>query len=299
MSPSQSVIVLGSRGLAEIRGPDARDFLQGLVSNDVRLLAADRAIHAALLTPQGKYLFDFILYERDGVILLETQADRVAELVRRLLMYRLRAKVEIAEVPAQAGAVLIGGDAPARLGLAALPGAARPDGGLVVAVDPRHVELGVRLVGPEDVVAARVAAVGAAEAGPAAYDRLRIALAVPDGDRDMVVQTSTLLECNFDGLNGVAFDKGCFIGQELTARMKHRGLLKKRLVPVRVDGPLPAPGTPVMAGEREAGEIRSGVEGLALALLRLEQLGSGATLTAGGTGITPAPPPWMVASATT
>ncbi len=122
-------------------------------------------------------------------------------------------------------------------------------------------------------------------------------MGVPDGSRDLVPQKALLLESGFEELHGVSFEKGCFVGQELTARSKHRGLVKKRLFPVRVEGPLPEPGTIILNGGKEAGELRSGLENRALALLRLEAasaaLSGHAGLLASGSSIVPEPPGWM------
>ena len=134
---------------------------------------------------------------------------------------------------------------------------------------------------------------GLAPAGPTDYDALRIRLGVPDGSRDLEVERSTLLENGFDELGGIDWDKGCFMGQELTARTKYRGLVKKRLVPVEIDGPAPAPGTPVTADGKDAGVVRSVADGLGLglALIRLEHLE--APLSAGAARLTVRKPAWM------
>jgi hypothetical protein len=283
---------LPDRAVLRLEGPDTRGLLQGLVSNDVTRLAPGRAIHAALLTPQGKWLFDFVMLDAGDAVLLDAERARLGELRQRLLMYRLRARVEIEPAEALVVAAAVAG--PARFGLPGEPGACRRRGGLLVAVDPRAAALGLRLVGPEAEVEAWRAASGLPSGPEAAYHRHRIALAVPDGARDLVPGRSLLLESNFEELHGVDFAKGCFVGQELTARTKHRALVKKRLLPVRVDGPLPAPGTPLTRSGREAGELRSGSGDLALALLRLDQLGADdAPLLAGDSVLTPAPPPWL------
>ena len=139
-----------------------------------------------------------------------------------------------------------------------------------------------------------VAEAGFAHGSVADYDRLRLSLGVPDGSRDLEVEKSILLENGFDELHGVDWDKGCFMGQELTARTKYRALIKKRLLPVTIDGPAPEPGTPVMANGKEAGVMRSVTEGLGLALLRLEYLEGAepADLTAGDARLTPRKPDW-------
>lgn len=294
--PDLRYVTLESRGILRLAGEDARSFLQGLVSNDVALLGPQRAIHAALLTPQGKYLFDFLLFERNGELLLDAEGARLPALQQRLALYRLRAKVTITEASQEVAALAVFGErAAAALGLPPAPGAAVAVGNGVAAVDPRHVGLGVRALLPRGEVEGFVNRLAAVPAPFSAWDRLRLELGVPDGSRDLVVDRSILLEAGFDELNGVSFTKGCFVGQELTARTKHRALIKKRLVPVRVDGPLPEPGTPVTRGEKGAGEMRSGCDGIGLALLRLEQLAEPgpAPLRAGDATLVPVPPPWL------
>ena len=139
-----------------------------------------------------------------------------------------------------------------------------------------------------------------AEMPAAEYESLRLALGVANGSKDLVVQKSLLLESNFEELDGVSFSKGCYVGQELTARTKHRALVRKRLLPVRVEGPLPAPGTPLLLNEREAGEMRGGSGGRGLALLRLEAVHDPMpTLTAGESTLHPEWPAWLAPRSTT
>jgi folate-binding protein YgfZ len=287
-----SYALLPDRGVLAVSGPDRRSFLQGLVSNDVEKLAAGRAVYAALLTAQGKYLHDFIMVEHGDEIWLDAEAARLADLRRRLSMYRLRAKVEIAERAELVVAAIFGDGAPSALGLPDERGVARlwEDG--VALVDPRLPGLGARVVAEPDRLA-RLAASGMAEADFAAYDRRRLALGVPDGSRDLVPEKSILLESGFDELNGVDWEKGCYVGQELTARTKYRGLIKKRLFPVRVDGPSPPPGTVVTLDGKDAGEMRSARDGVGLALLRLDATTERRPLSAGPASLTPLPPDWM------
>ncbi|MGF1639884.1 MAG: YgfZ/GcvT domain-containing protein [Rhodospirillales bacterium] len=291
-------ILLEDRGVIGIDGVDAREFLQGLVSNDVRKVTVDRAVHAALLSPQGKYLHDFFIVAVEGGLLVDCEAGRLDDLRRRLAVYKLRAKVVLADrSDAFAVAAVFGDGALAALGLPAdTPGAAVPFAGGVAYVDPRLAAIGARLLLPRDGAAAGLAATGFAAGDRAAYDTLRIGLGLADGSRDMEVERAILLENGFDELHGVDWDKGCYMGQELTARTRYRGLVRKRLVPVAVDGPLPPPGTPVLLDGKETGEVRSGVDGAALALIRLEALeraaASGAPLTAAGARLTPRKPDW-------
>lgn len=291
---------LEDRSVLVIEGPDARTFLQGLLTADVRRLTPDRAIWAALLTPQGRYLFDFALLADGDRVLVDAERARLPELVRRLQLYRLRAAVAIAEPPAPwAVLALPDGAAPARFGLEAAPGACRRDGAAFVLVDPRLAALGLRVVLPADEVEGFLARHRLERVGKEAWDRLRLALGVPDGSRDLVPEKALAIESNFLELGIVALDKGCFVGQELTARMAHRALRKWRLAPVRVRGPLPAPGTAVMLEDREVGEVRSGLDDRALALLRVEMLasrgsGAGRVLRAGEAELEPVLPAWMI-----
>jgi folate-binding protein YgfZ len=287
-----SFVLLPERGILAVSGPDRRSFLQGLVSNDVEGLAAGHAVYAALLTPQGKYLHDFIMIEEGETIWLDAEAARLADLKRRLSIYRLRAKVEIAEHQELGVAAVFGDGALPALRLPDEPGAIRPREGGVALVDPRLVELGGRVI-MDRLGLAGLAESGFAEADFAAYDRHRLALGIPDGSRDLVPEKSILLESGFDELNGVDWHKGCYIGQELTARTKYRGLIKKRLFPVRIDGPSPEPGTIVMLDRKDSGEMRTARDGIGLALLRLEAVDANRPLSAGTAMLTPLRPDWM------
>jgi folate-binding protein YgfZ len=285
-----------SRGLLAIAGEDKVGFLQGLVSNDVAKAGPARALYSAFLTPQGKYLHDFFLAEAGGSFYIDCEAGRREDLKRRLSLYKLRSKVTVADATAShAVALLFGNDALVRLGLGPEPGSAIPFGGGVAYVDPRLPALGARAVLPRDGAAAVLEAAGFASGEDADYDRRRMALGVPDGSRDLPVEKAILLENGFDELHAIDWDKGCYLGQELTARTRYRGLVRKRLLPVAIDGPTPAPGTPVMLNDKEAGEMRSAIEGIGLALLRLEHVeGDPApTLRAGDATLTAKKPDWI------
>ncbi len=290
--------ILEARGLVEAAGPDARPFLQGMVSADVDKLSPERALWAAFLTPQGKFLHEFFLTLDPGPeagedrVLLDCEAARLDDLRTRLGRYKLRARVTLEDVSGRyVVAAVFGAGALEALGLPARAGRAAPFAGGLVHVDPRLPELGARAVLPKDGAEAALQGAGLAPAGRGDYDALRIRLGVPDGSRDLEVERATLLENGFDELGGIDWDKGCFMGQELTARTKYRGLVKKRLVPVEIDGPAPAPGTPVTADGKDAGVMRSTADGLGLALIRLEHLE--APLSAGAARLTPMKPAWM------
>jgi len=282
--------ILEDRGVVAVSGPDRRGFLQGLVSNDVGKVAADRAVYAALLTAQGKYLHDFIMVEAGEAIWLDAEAARLDDLKRRLSIYRLRAKVTLEERADLAVAAVFGGEA---FGLPGEAGVALALDGGIAFTDPRLPALGARTVLPRETMRSTLTAAGATETDFAEYDGLRLSLGVPDGSRDLVLDKSILLESGFDELNGVDWDKGCYIGQELTARTRYRGLIKKRLFPVRIDGPAPEPGAIVTHDGQEAGEMRSSRDGIGLALLRLEAVSKAETLQSGSSSIVPLKPDWM------
>jgi folate-binding protein YgfZ len=291
-------VPLAERGLLRIASDDARVFLQGLVSNDVRRAAPDRAIWTAFLTPQGRYLHDFFLCELDGALILDAEAARLSDLKRRLSIYKLRSRVTIEEIgqPASVWA-LIGDGAAAAVGVRPEEsGTATSFGGGVVFMDPRSAAAGLRAVLPGAQGPTALAASGFGQGHIQDYDRLRIRLGLPDGSRDMLVEKSLLLECGFDELNGLDWQKGCYLGQELTARMRYRGLVKKRLLPVTVEGALPSPGTPILLDGKDVGEVRSGVDGVALASFRLDALAAiaeaGGSVSAGDARLTPHRPPW-------
>ncbi|MCJ9427613.1 YgfZ/GcvT domain-containing protein [Kordiimonas marina] len=243
-------VKLGNRSVIRLSGAETRSFLQGLVTNNVMAVAPGHAVYAALLTPQGKYLYDMIIMADGDDLLLDVEAERLGELLRRLMMYRLRAAVEITDESDRLSVWAVFGDAPGK-------GISTPD--------PRSADLGTRLVLPAGETPD-------AEPMPLeGYETKRLSLGVPDGSRDMKVDKYFWLETAAERLNGVSFTKGCFIGQELTARMKHRTTLKKLLVPVTVTGGAPEPDTAIVtASGKDAGEIRTGAGDHALAYLRLE-----------------------------
>jgi len=286
-------LLTDQRGIIRIDGDDRVAFLQGLVSNDVRRVADGRAVHAALLTAQGKYLHDFFIAAIGEALYLDCEAARRDDLRRRLSMYKLRAKVTLTDATDQLAVILLfGGDVPAVCGLAPEAGRARALDGGCVYVDPRLPGLGARAILPRDHAMKTLAGLGTIAGNAGDYDKLRLSLGVPDGSRDLPIEKALLLENGFDELNGIDWQKGCYMGQELTARTKYRALIRKRLLPVTVDGPLPAPGTPVMRGDQEVGEMRGGSGNMGLALLRLEHADAG-DLSCGGSRLHAHRPGWV------
>ncbi|MEI6158833.1 MAG: folate-binding protein [Roseococcus sp.] len=260
------IATLPDRAVLEVTGEDRLAFLQGLISNDVTAAAPGRALWSALLTPQGKWLADFFLTAEAERLLLDAEAAQAEMLMAKLLRFRLRSKVAMAPLPGWVVQVGWGG-------------AAMPEG---AAADPRLAEAGWRWLTPSPCATDSLAA---------GYDLHRLALGLPDGSRDMQAEQSVLLEAGFDELHGVSWSKGCYMGQELTARTKYRGLVKRRLVPVSIEGPLPERGTPVTLEGAEVGEMRSGRDGLGMALLRLSALE--APLHCGEARLSARIPAWM------
>ncbi len=258
---------LPDRGVIEVSGEDRVNFLQGLVSNDVTGALPGKAVWAALLTPQGKWLADFFIVADGDRLLLDCERAQVASLLQRLSRYRLRSKVALRHAE-ELCIYVAWDDAPAVEA--------------IVAADPRLPEAGWRILASLPLPATAL---------EIDFDRHRLALGLPDGSRDLEAEKTVLLEAGFDELHGVSWSKGCYMGQELTARTKYRGLVKRRLVPVDVAGPLPEPGTPVMRDGTEVGTIRSGRDQSAIAALRIDALRAG--LTCGSATLVPRVPNWM------
>jgi len=258
---------LPERGVISLSGADRVGFLNGLVSNEVSRAAPGQAVWAALLSPQGRYVADFFVLAAAERLLLELPRAAVEGVLAKLLRYRLRADVALE-------------DASGRYAVYAAWDGAPPPGALAAA-DPRLAQAGWRVLSEAPLDA---------NASAEDYAAHRLGLGLPDGPPDLEVDKTLLLEAGFDELGGVSWDKGCYMGQELTARTKYRGLIKRRLVPVRLNVALP-PGTPVLADGVEVGTLRSSAGGLALANLRLDALGK--DLRAEDAAVTPVIPPWM------
>jgi len=265
---------LDDRGVVRVSGPDAPSFLQGLLTNDVDRLGAGEARYAALLSPQGKILFDLLVVRAPpaaGEFLLDCPAVLAGDLVKRLALYKLRANVVVADESADHGVIAYWRGEPENA-----------PGGVFYA-DPRAGALGHRAILP------RAKAVAVGEASVAEYEALRISLGVPKGGVDFAYGDAFPHDADMDLFHGVDFQKGCFVGQEVVSRMRHRGEARKRIVRVRLVGEAPAPGTSVTDGDLAVGVLGSSAGRHALALLRLDRVeeakAAGRVLSAGGAGV--------------
>lgn len=281
----KKMALLTDRGIVRVTGEDGEKLLQGVITNDMARLGSAPALFAGLLTPQGKILFDFFVVKDVNGFRLEAARERVPELVQRLLMYKLRARVDIR-------------DASADYTVAAFWGGAAPPGDEPATLsfpDPRLPDLGHRAHVPMPydwmLGSSRATAVSAAD-----YHAHRIALGVPEGGKDYPFGDTFPHEALFDQLGGVSFEKGCYVGQEIVARMEHRGTARKRIVPVVSLEPLPASGTEVKAGEAVIGNLGSSAGHAGLALVRLDRVAEARQksepLAAAGILLQVALPPW-------
>lgn len=228
------------RAIIRVSGDDPAGFLQGLISNDTRRLTTDGIVYAALLTPQGKYLADFFCVADGADVLVDVAAPLVDDLFKRLSMYKLRAPVTLTREQM----VVSRGTGPAPVGAVA---------------DPRHPALGWRLYGtdlPDDGTD---------------WDALRVAHCVPKSRVELIPNDSFILECGFERLNGVDFRKGCYVGQEVTARMRHKTALRKGLATVAVQGAAPV-GAEIAANGKPAGKLFTQSGGQAIVYLRFDRV---------------------------
>ncbi|SDT92794.1 folate-binding protein YgfZ [Stappia sp. ES.058] len=271
---------LTDRRVIRVAGADARGFLQNLLTCDLDDVDADGAGYGALLTPQGKILFDFLIFADADAYLLDTHVSGAADFAKRLGFYKLRAKVEIADVSDTFRVLAAwGGDVPADF-----PGIAVPD--------PRLTAFGARFLSRTE---ANVPA-GFSLADEGAYHARRVAFALPEAPHDFQPGDAFPHDADMDDLNGVAFDKGCFVGQEVVSRMQHRGTARRRIVRVAADAPLPAPGSAIIAGGKTSGTLGTTDGSAGLALVRLDRVQNararGEPILAGEVDIEASLPDW-------
>ncbi len=264
-----NITALKNRTILALTGKDVWDFLQNLITNDMKLVNESQCLYAALLTAQGKFLHDFIIIKQGETFLIDCTTERKGDLIRRLTLYKLRSDVTLTETANQVFA-LYGDGAHKTANLPAKAGAVNQSGDDLYLVDPRNANLGVRIITASDFNASE-AIPAATEKDEASYEAHRLHLGIPEGGQDIIPEKNFLLEANFEELNGVSFNKGCYVGQELTARTKHRAKIKKRLLRVLFDGSL-EPGEAITLDGREIAVVRSFANGQGIALVRLENL---------------------------
>jgi folate-binding protein YgfZ len=265
----------------------------------VEKITPEQGIYAALLSPQGKFQYDlFIVAFKDSsgeeVWLMDCDFHRADALLKRLSLYKLRSDVIIENVSdhfkisASWGPDLNSSPVSLLNSLEAGP----LEGGCYF-IDPRLVELGARLILPADKTQDWYKNQGIKLVSFEDYDLHRIKLGVPDGERDVLVDKGILLECGFDELNALDWNKGCYMGQELTARTRYRGLVRKRLVPVHIEGETPPPQSPILQEGLEVGELRSIQKEWGIAMIRLESLRKSLPFSCSNVTLTPHIPQWM------
>jgi tRNA-modifying protein YgfZ len=277
---SAKIAALPDRGVVAVTGADAGKFLDSIITNDMELLETQGAIFAGLLTPQGKILFDFFVVKAADGFLLEVARDQVAGLVKRLAMYKLRAKVTIADASVDYVVLAFWGRHAESVG---------ETRATVSFVDPRMPDLGHRILAEAAFATYIAKATNGFDHSPADYHAHRIPLGVPEGGKDYGFGEAFPHEANMDQLSGVSFTKGCYVGQEIVARMEYRGTARRRIVRVSGPAPLPVAGTEVLAGEVVIGAMGSSSGETGLAMLRIDRVAEftakGVGLTAGGVAI--------------
>ncbi|MGH6847150.1 MAG: YgfZ/GcvT domain-containing protein [Methylocella sp.] len=253
------VCLLGDRGVIELAGTEATGFLQRLITNSVLNIPKGEGRYAGLLTPQGKLLFDFFVVPLpegpEAGYLIDCAGEQTADLVKRLNLHKMRAKIAIRDKSEKfAVAAIFGGEAPAGLE------------GLIYR-DTRAPQMGLRVIVPRGNALAKLNCADAS-----CYEAHRIAQGVPKGGVDFVHGDAFVHDINLDLMNGVDFKKGCYVGQEVVARVHYRNSARKRIVKIHFDGPAPAPGTHIMAAETIIGQAGSTAGEEGLAMVRLDRL---------------------------
>jgi folate-binding protein YgfZ len=279
--------LLPDRGVLKVAGDDARHFLNGLATNDIAKVVPGRARYAALLTPQGKIIVDFIAVEAPaadgGGFFLDAPRALAPVLVDKLNFYNLRAKVMVEDLSQALGV------------MAVWDGAGDSEYGLCYA-DPRLPALGWRVMLPQQLAAEAANDLGATFTEPETYEAHRIALGVPRGGEDFIYGDTFPHEADMDQFAGVDFDKGCYVGQEVVSRVEHRASARNRIVPIAYDKFAPSAGLPVMAGDKQVGTLGSTAKGRGLALLRLDRvedaIAARTTFTCGNIPIRVVKPDW-------
>lgn len=261
MMTTSKISLLTNRSILKISGTDAVSFLQGLITNDMGKCTSSHAIYAALLTSQGRFLYDLFIIRADDGYLLDVERNRHLDLIKRLNLYKLRSHVLIEDLSDSYQIFAqFGGYTPQDQ-----PGTVSEHGETILYVDPRLAEAGLRIIAKTNLITPNV--------DFSAYDLHRLQLGLPDGSRDMIPEKAIPLECRLDHFNGISFDKGCYLGQELTSRTKHQGLVRKELRPLCFKHtPPPQFNEDIMVENQVIGSMRTCNGDYGLGLIRLEFL---------------------------
>lgn len=257
------------RSILRLRGPDGRQFLNKLVSQDIHLLEQKNCLYSLLLNAQGRYLHDFFVIAQGNDILIDVAQTKAADLLKRLSLYKMRSDIELAIDPEMDVTVVLHQDI-------------QGSDNTVVCPDPRHSQMGLRVYGSFNQPCQ--------ELSDEAFEDHRLSLGIPEADKDLIFEKTIPLEAGLDDLNAISFTKGCYLGQELTTRTKHQGLVRKRLLPVTLDGPSLSPQDAVFLGDKKVGSMLSSSQTKGIALIRLEVFTSedkNIELTSNNTKITP------------
>ncbi|MPR63702.1 folate-binding protein [Ochrobactrum intermedium] len=273
MTTAAETVNLSNRALVHITGEEAEKFLQAVITTDLDKLGPDDLKPGALLIPQGKILFDFLVSRIDGGLRFDLPASVAADFIKRITLYRLRAKAEITQQPESLVSVSWQGDSPSSQGDS-------------IKRDSRFpAELNVR----------RIYGRADGTTDQSAWTKLRAEHGIAEGETDFAYNDVFPHDVNFDQTGGVSFPKGCFIGQEVVSRMQHRGTARRRVLVARSEAPLPPMGTPITVDGREIGTMGSSADMVGIALVRIDRvkdaMDAGSTVLAGETPVTLTLPP--------
>jgi len=267
----KNIYIKLARAVVAVKGEDAQKFLQGLITNDINKVTSTSAIYTCLLTPQGKFLYDFFICEFDGSLTLDCNLLSAEDLIKRLSMYKLRSKVELVDLTADYDVhVLLGDNSFSTLNLKNEAGTATTLEAGVAYTDPRTSNMFIRTILKKDKAENFLKENGFGPGKLEDYDQLRIDNLVADGDNDLEKDKAFPLQYRMEELNAIDFKKGCYVGQEVTARSKYRGVVRKSTFRVKASSTLPEAGTAIMLDGKQIGELRSHVGDVGIALLDIE-----------------------------
>ncbi|WP_085909300.1 CAF17-like 4Fe-4S cluster assembly/insertion protein YgfZ [Kiloniella majae] len=287
-------VKLEHRTILKLDGDELIPFLQAVVTQDISQVTSTKSVWSALLTPQGKFLHEFFVTSSpDGGLFLDCEKERAADLLKRLKLYKMRSKATLEQTNGQYTILALQGrDLSKQFDIPYEKGISKEVLSGCIYIDPRHQAIGARAIIPTENLAGFIEEHSITEGTLEDYDQARVALGVPDGSRDLEIEKSILLENGFNELGAIDWDKGCYIGQELTARTKYRALIKKRLVPVTLTGSLPAIGSDITNTGKNVGVLRSLYGNQGLATLKIDALGSD-QLLCGDATVAPQLPDWI------